>query len=521
MDDGETSIGSNGAEVRPRPGSAPDPFAATSPAEFVAAMRALKEWSGLTFRQLQRQAERFGEALPHSTIAAVLGRNNLPREALVTAFVRACGLDQATAALWLATRKRLAAQAVREAAPTNGVSPDPATSGEPPLAPEPVADASGGPGAPDETGQRPHSPTEVEPLPVLASVLRSVPLSDPEASGPSSDSEASGPSSLARDASPEPQHLRAATEGVTGAGSGDRRPDPPSSAGRLANVAAGRTDERWVGVHRHDPAEEVPRPAGLRWLVPPIMYRTGWASRVLSGVLVLVMAAIAVAVVARALRDSPGTAVGSGGPTESPVEEFDPRPLPAALPSSVPSPSASRSAVPRPRPSASTNTSASTKPATGTTAPAGPATGPVRLRVAHTGMCVGEGPELYKPSGRIVLGQHPCASASPPVIIEQVSGKVYRIKLDSPENGIGCATIDLGGRVDGLLLSGDVCGADRADQKFTFEPLTGAAGRYRVRSVPGKAYCIGVYGEHRDAGAQLIQSPCSSNLAQAFIVERR
>lgn len=67
----------------------------------------------------------------------------------------------------------------------------------------------------------------------------------------------------------------------------------------------------------------------------------------------------------------------------------------------------------------------------------------------------------------------------------------------------------------------DVCGADRADQKFTFEPLTGAAGGYRVRSVPGKAYCIGVYGEHRDAGAQLIQAGCSSSLAQTFTVEQR
>ncbi|MEV0157896.1 helix-turn-helix domain-containing protein [Micromonospora sp. NPDC050686] len=519
MDDGAD-------EVQPRSGSAPDPFAATSPVEFVAAMRALKEWSGLTFRELQRQADKFGEALPHSTIAAVLARSSLPREALVTAFVRACGLDEATAASWLATRKRLAVQSARAAAPGGGGGPDPITDSQPPSPPEPVTDTSVGWNAPDETGRSPAPQADAERLPVLASVLRSVPLSDPESSSPAPDDGALRPA---------PQHQPAATEGPTGPGPGIQEPDLPSSASRLASVTAERTDERWVGMHRHDPAEDVPRPAGHRWLIPPIMYRTGWASRVLSGVLVLVMAAIAVAVVARALRDSPASTAGSDGRAELPLDELDRETLPAAVPSSVPSPtrspstsrspsaprSASGSAAPQPKPSGSP----STKPATGRSVPAGPAggpvTGPVRLRVAHTGMCVGDGPELYKSSGRTVLGQHSCASASPPIVLEQVSGTVYRIKLAHPQYGIGCATIDANGRVDGLLLAGDVCGSGRSDQTFTFEPLTGAGGGYRVRSVPGKAYCIGVYEERRDVGTQLIQTSCSSALAQTFIVDRR
>ncbi|MCW3816459.1 hypothetical protein ONA91_18595 [Micromonospora sp. DR5-3] len=511
LDDGQTPKESNGAEeVHPGGGSAPDPFSAASPAEFVAAMRALKEWSGLTFRQLQRQAEAVGEVLPHSTIASVLGRNNLPREALVTAFVRACGLDQATAASWLATRKRLAAEAAREAvpaAPVGNSEPGPAAGRQADLPPGPAPDtAVPEQHVPDETAERPDPRPEAERLPVLEAVLESVLLS--EASG----------LSAAGGTRPEPSAAQPASSGRTEPRSGGQEPALPASAGRLANVAAERTDERWVGMHRHDPAEDVPRPAGFRWLIPPIMYRTGWASRVLSGVLVLVMATIAVAVIARALRDSPETAADSGSKAELPVDE--PETLPAAVPSVAVSPSASpsRSAAPRPRPS--TGGPSPTKAATGGPA-AGPAVGPVRLRVAHTGLCVGEGPELYKPSGRIVLGQHSCASAAPPIILERVSGNVYRIKLDHPQYGIGCATIDYGGRGDGVLLTGDDCSSGRADQTFTFEPLTGPAGGYRVRSVPGKDYCIGVYGEHRDVGAQLIQTPCTGSLAQTFTVQRR
>jgi hypothetical protein len=51
----------------------------------------------------------------------------------------------------------------------------------------------------------------------------------------------------------------------------------------------------WTGIHRYDPAVEVPRPTGVRWLIPPIMYRTGWATRVLSGALLLLLVLVATA----------------------------------------------------------------------------------------------------------------------------------------------------------------------------------------------------------------------------------
>jgi hypothetical protein len=89
-------------------GGAPDPGQAATPAEFVAAMRGLKEWSGLTYRQLSARAEQAGDFLPHSTLASVLARNTLPREDVVAGLVRACGGDDEAVADWLLARHGIA-----------------------------------------------------------------------------------------------------------------------------------------------------------------------------------------------------------------------------------------------------------------------------------------------------------------------------------------------------------------------------------------------------------------------------
>ncbi|MGI5156015.1 helix-turn-helix domain-containing protein [Microbispora sp. CA-102843] len=87
----------------------PPPDGLTTPAEFVAALGRLRQWSGLTYRQLTAAAKASGDVLPTSTIAGALGRTTLPREEFVAAFVRACGLGEAETARWVAHRKRLAA----------------------------------------------------------------------------------------------------------------------------------------------------------------------------------------------------------------------------------------------------------------------------------------------------------------------------------------------------------------------------------------------------------------------------
>ncbi|KOX11490.1 XRE family transcriptional regulator [Streptomyces sp. NRRL B-3648] len=85
----------------------PLPQEARSVAEFVACMRQLKERSGLTYRQLEANAQRRGDVLARSTVADALRRDSLPRAEVVAAFVRACGRDEDPTA-WLEARDRLA-----------------------------------------------------------------------------------------------------------------------------------------------------------------------------------------------------------------------------------------------------------------------------------------------------------------------------------------------------------------------------------------------------------------------------
>lgn len=95
----------------PAVGPEVDPRRARTPSEFVACLRQLKAWSGLTYRQLESRAAGVGDVLPYSTLATALGRDGLPREELVEAFVRACGCDAPTVGLWVTARRHLAAAA--------------------------------------------------------------------------------------------------------------------------------------------------------------------------------------------------------------------------------------------------------------------------------------------------------------------------------------------------------------------------------------------------------------------------
>ncbi|MEU5984008.1 hypothetical protein [Streptomyces sp. NPDC047434] len=89
---------------------APDPRGAGDPAAFVARLQDLKDWSGLTYRELTAHAQALGQVLPRSTVANMLSRATLPREELLTSFVLACGVDPASLESWLVVRKELAAR---------------------------------------------------------------------------------------------------------------------------------------------------------------------------------------------------------------------------------------------------------------------------------------------------------------------------------------------------------------------------------------------------------------------------
>lgn len=85
----------------------PQSAQASTPAEFTAALRALRTWSGLTYRQLESRATAHSDVLPASTMATALGRTTLPRERFVDAFTRACGLSEEEIRLWLQTLRRI------------------------------------------------------------------------------------------------------------------------------------------------------------------------------------------------------------------------------------------------------------------------------------------------------------------------------------------------------------------------------------------------------------------------------
>ncbi|MFF7392082.1 hypothetical protein ACFZAE_27005 [Streptomyces scabiei] len=98
----------------------------TDVAAFVAALRRLKAWSGLSYRQLERRATEAGHTLPYSTAATMLGRDRLPREELVAAFVAACGVRAEEAEAWLDARVAIACGPPAETAvPSRTVAADP------------------------------------------------------------------------------------------------------------------------------------------------------------------------------------------------------------------------------------------------------------------------------------------------------------------------------------------------------------------------------------------------------------
>jgi hypothetical protein len=90
----------------------PTPEGLGTEAEFALALKELKAWSGLSYRELEARARAAGLRLPFSTASGMLGRSTLPREDLLIAFTTACGLNENEVAAWVAARKRLAITAI-------------------------------------------------------------------------------------------------------------------------------------------------------------------------------------------------------------------------------------------------------------------------------------------------------------------------------------------------------------------------------------------------------------------------
>ncbi|MET8560959.1 helix-turn-helix transcriptional regulator [Streptomyces flaveolus] len=117
--------GAQSSEAEPPPPGTPQPDRPRTAEEFTAALRALRIWSGLSYRQLEGRAAARGDTLAASTMATALGRATLPREPFVAAFTRACGLSETEVQRWLDTRRRLAMAEQPPGTRTGPVPPEP------------------------------------------------------------------------------------------------------------------------------------------------------------------------------------------------------------------------------------------------------------------------------------------------------------------------------------------------------------------------------------------------------------
>ncbi|WFB11304.1 hypothetical protein LRS74_32905 [Streptomyces sp. LX-29] len=107
----------------------------------MAAMRALKSASGLTYRELERRSGALGDFLARSTLSSALGRDLLPRAELVSTFVRSCGGSEIDVRLWLQVHRRLAQGSEHERAGSASDAPSPGVAGPASIDADPRPDA--------------------------------------------------------------------------------------------------------------------------------------------------------------------------------------------------------------------------------------------------------------------------------------------------------------------------------------------------------------------------------------------
>lgn len=244
--------------------------------------------------------------------------------------------------------------------------------------------------------------------------------------------------------------------------------------------------------------------------------RTGSARAVGVGV-GLVVAVLIVAVASSTLLapDKQGSSPsGAGAAIEGPVN------FPETSASS-PAPSASR-----PSPSTSPSKKPSASPTKSTGEPKGndedenkdkdegeaasepdfPGAGTYDIEPAHTGLCLGIGPELNNPDDRTVLVQDSCSQAKPSLTMVKVSEDVVRFTLYfSAEDWSACLVAD----TPGDLYSAGDCNGGSA-QTYTLVPA--GSGRYLIKSkATGK--CMDFPWYRNTEGAQVGGATCSTGSA--------
>ncbi|MER7791614.1 RICIN domain-containing protein [Streptomyces sp. NPDC097640] len=451
----------------------PDPKAARTAAEFVVAMRQLRSWSDLSYRQLERKAEAAGDVLPRATISGALSRDDLPREQLLAAFVRACGGDEETVASWLTARRRLSI----------------ATSGsESPAASEAMSGAASG------------------------AVSGAAPAAGPAAASVAASEAAPEPDADAAVGAAGPRASEAATPAVTPL-HGPPSADPAERRHEISRPAEGAE----VLASGKEPGSAPAEPtSGL-----------AWRRRYLPTLAVGLSAAVGVLLLAYGpFSGSDGSGpdarsgAGAGPSTDaaSPSKSSD---------TSDTSDTADTSKTPGTKepiadddtaPASPTRDASSSKPGPTATAtgskPRLPAAGPTRIHpVSASDLCISEGRERGNPQSDEIAAQMPCADVPlPRVSLDAVGDGVYRIQWDHPDpnKGLGCLTVNGGAKDQGALLYPDRC-SDADNRKFRLEPSHGG---FRLRPVHS-GLCVGIQSP-RTEGAEAIQTACTGAADQAF-----
>ncbi|MFF3755245.1 RICIN domain-containing protein [Streptomyces sp. NPDC002018] len=451
---------------------APDPNAAHTAAEFTTAMRQLRRWADVSFRELERRAATVGDVLPRATVSGVLARHELPRAELLAAYVRACGLSPEAAEEWLSARRRLA------------VASEPPTAGESISSPQeetPSADK-----APDD-----EAASAADPIP------EQVPAQDtlrPQSPGPDSS-------------------LGNKPGGVAVGAEADRLP-PPIAVPAAATASSRSRRRRAVTFLVAGLCALTVAALSTFWLWPKDDTDTGRTQN-------------------RAAGPSP-TSVPSASGTSQPAADPAPSPTGISPSTTTPGPSTgldgsgnaggtgradggagggggagaieSAGAAPAPDPDPDPPTR---KPPSSST-PNTPKSGWSSMRpVSASGLCLTEGRERNGRTTRDIAVQGACTSL-PRVYVESLGSNVYRIQWHhpDPDKGIGCLAVD--GPGEGYLLTPRTC-ADVAAQKYRLEPSQGG---HRLRPLSG-GLCVGFLAP-RTEGAEAMQTACTGGADQAF-----
>ncbi|MGH8876726.1 MAG: hypothetical protein ACRD0P_05185 [Stackebrandtia sp.] len=136
-----------------------------------------------------------------------------------------------------------------------------------------------------------------------------------------------------------------------------------------------------------------------------------------------------------------------------------------------------------------------------------PVTGSYRVTVAHTGLCLGEGPE-HGNEDRNVLVQQKCDASTAGLTFLPGRGDTTGIEVDNaPANWANCLTADPPGDEHGFLFGASDCFDAKSAKLRTFTLKPYGAGLFRIL-VTDSGLCMGIKGQGRQAGVQADMTEC-------------